>query len=476
MTDQVELAIIGAGPAGIEAAITASEAGIDVMLIDGNPLPGGQYYHQLPSPFMSGGQTPSQKEGAILLRLLKGSSVRRLMDTLVWGAFPVEEGEGYLLTLYGENAPMRVQAKSLIIGTGAYDAAFPFPGWTLPGVMTAGAAQILVKYQRISPGKRVLISGSGPLQWALAAQLIHAGVEVVAVLEATVPIWKGIPRAPALWGQWSRLWEGFNYLCTMLFARVPFQMGWAVIETRGKGEVQEAIIARLDGEWRPVPGSEQSLSVDTVITGYGFIPNNRLSRLLGCQNCIKPELGGSIPVRDDMLQTSLPDVYVVGDAAGIGGVELARLEGRVAAMAVAWRMGKLSDSNAKYEYARLRHSLARERRFARFLGKLFNPGTGFASLAKKETIICRCEEVTLGEIQEAVNQGARSVNEVKMLTRGGMGNCQGRVCEESIARAIIAASVKEEVTLDSVGAFTIRPPLHPLPVSVLAETAESEEA
>lgn len=475
MTQWVDVAVIGAGPAGMEAAVTAAEAGLAVALVDSYPQAGGQYYKQLPAAFGGERKTAAQKEGQFLASLLNGLPVRQYLDTLVWGAFPAEGEKGWLLALQGEGAPRQLSARAVIIATGAYDLAVPFPGWTLPGVLTAGAVQILIKNQRVAPGKRVLLSGSGPLQLAVAAQLIYAGVEVAAVLEASSPIWKGVRHALDLWGQWERLIEGWEYARAMIAADVPYRLGWSVVEARGTDSVQEAVIARLDGNWKPVAGSEQRLTVDTVVTGYGLVPNNGIARMLGCEHTLAPEKGGFVPVRDETLQTTLPGVYVVGDAAGIGGAELARLEGRMAGLAVAWRSGKLNDAQVNAAYGRFRHALGRQRRFARLLGALFTPQPGIFTLAKEETVVCRCEEITLGEISAAVAQGARTLTEVKMLTRCGMGNCQGRMCELNVARAVVNAAAEAGVNLQTVGAFSVRPPLHPLPISALAEAAESGE-
>jgi NAD(P)H-nitrite reductase large subunit len=258
-------------------------------------------------------------------------------------------------------------------------------------------------------------------------------------------------------------------------AGVPLRTGWSVIEIRGKGEVEEAVIARLDGSWRPVPGSEQSIRVDTLLLGYGFTPATQLSRLLGCGHDFRRAWGGWIPRRDDNLQTTCPGVYAVGDGAGVGGAALARVEGRIAGLAAARQAGRLAEPAAEAALARLQPALARERRFAAMLGELFTPGPGLYQLASAETIICRCEEVRLAEIRAAVQSGARTVNEVKGLTRSGMGNCQGRICGELVARAIAAEAGlpgSDSERIEAAGVFTVRPPIYPLPLAALAEIAD----
>ena len=373
---KVELVIIGAGPAGIHAALQANEAGLDVVVIDSNPRPGGQYYKQLPTDFSGKPRKVVEQEGSFLIRLLENTPVEILSDTLVWGVFPAPKGEGWLLNLYGQDAPKQILTHSLILATGAYDTPIPFPGWTLPGVMTAGAGQIFIKNQRVAPGKKTLLTGTGPLQLALASSLIHAGVEVAAVLEASIPFKKGLKYAPAMITQWSRILEGIEYGFAMLRAGVPYRFGWAVIEARGDGQVEEAVIARMDSNWHPVQGTQQVIKVDTIFSGYTVKPNNFLGRMMGCEFKFDHKQGGLIPVRDEWMQTSLENVYFVGDAAGIGGAELARVEGKLAAVAVAVQTGHFSEKSAKPFFRRMRGQMRRQQRFARMLSELFTPPAG----------------------------------------------------------------------------------------------------
>jgi NADPH-dependent 2,4-dienoyl-CoA reductase/sulfur reductase-like enzyme len=479
MIERVQLAVVGAGPAGMEAAITAAEAGVEVAVVDSYPRPGGQYFRQTPTGDISvseNGTTSRYEEAQAMFHRLERADVRVLTDTLVWGMFPASGGEGWLITLHGTQTPHCLQAQALVLAAGAYDRPIPFPGWTLPGVITAGAAQILLKSQGVLPGQRILLSGTGPLQLAVAAQLTRYGADVVGVLEGASVGWRDVHHALAMWGQWARLREGWDYWRTLRRASVPFRLGWTAIEVRGDGKVQEAVMARLDDDWGLIYGSQQTVPVDTLIVGYGFIPSTELGRLLGCQHEFRPELGGYVPCRDDQMQTSLPRVFAVGDGAGIGGAELARLEGHVAGLAAVRQLGAVDEAAAQEATNRLQPALVREHRFARALGDLFTPGPGLYRLATDDTVICRCEEVRLREIRDAVAGGAQTANEVKGLTRSGMGNCQGRICGELVARAIASElGVLEGRPLDveTVGAFTARAPIHPLPLSALAEAAEA---
>lgn len=473
--EQVELVVIGAGPAGIQAALSAADSGVNVVLVDGYAQPGGQYFRQLPAAFRADDHTRHQAEASALLGRLRGSKIRILANATVWGAFASTAGDGWQVALNGPSAPACLAARALILATGAYDRPVAFPGWTLPGVMTAGAAQTLLKSQRVLPGRRVLLSGTGPLQLAVAASLVRAGAEVCAVLEGSALGLSNVRQAAALWGQWERLREGWSYLRAL--GGVPYRFGWAVIEARGSEQVEEAVVARLDADWRPVPGTEQTLPVDTVLIGYGFIPSTELSRLLGCEHEYDLRRGGYVPVRDERMQTSLPGVYMAGDGAGIGGAELSAIEGQVAGFSAAEFLGRLTAAGVRARLAPLKSRLARERNFARMLGEFYTPGFGIFDLAREDTIICRCEEVTLGEIRAAAADGVRSTTELKALTRLGMGNCQGRICGELAARILAReAGLGDDylATRHATGVFTPRPPIHPVPLADMALGAMAE--
>ncbi len=472
MSETYELAVIGAGPAGMEAAITASESGVKTIIVDHYPQAGGQYYKPLPSTFLAARKNKTEREGDFLANLLEGLPVTRVYNTLTWGIFKEESGEGWLVALYGPQAPKFIHARILVLANGAYDTPVAFPGWTLPGVITCGAALTMLKSQRVAPAKRAMVTGTGPLLLSVAAHLVEAGVEVTGVCESNRLFPRGLFYGPTMLGQWNRLTEGAQFLSTMVRGKAPYKMGWSVVEARGTDHVKEVLIARVDKNGVPVPGTEQAVEVDTVVCGFSLTPNTGLARMIGCQFEYRPEKGGWIPVRDKTMRTSLPGVYMAGDGAGIGGAENARLEGRIAGAAAAVETGHLTTEKAGEIYGKISPDLAQQRRFGRLLGDLFTPRPGLISLANDETILCRCEEITLGEVKAAVADGARTIGEVKMITRTGMGNCQGRMCERSVAGAIVQALAAQNVTPEAVGMYSIRPPLHPLPVEFLAEASE----
>lgn len=461
--EQVEVAVVGAGPGGLSAALAATQAGTQVTLIDGYRRPGGQYFRQAAAELRASRPMRHQREGQALWGKVSAAGVRFLPETVVWGAF-----EGNLLALHGPQGSRYLEAKAIILATGAFDRPVAFPGWTLPGVMTAGAAQALLKQQRILAGRRILLAGTGPLQIVLAAELTRAGANVVAVLEGNRFFAKAVRHAPALWGQWERLAEGLSSRLTLLRQGVSYRPGWGIVAAHGTDQVESVTIARLDPEWRHVPGSEERLACDTLCLGYGFIPSNTLSRLLGAKQEWRPELGGGVPLRDDHMRTSVPTVFALGDGAGIGGGPLAMLEGQIAGIAAAAQAGH-GAAEAERAIWRLAPALERERRFQRMYAALFTPGTGLYEWSRDDTILCRCEEVTQADIRRAIPLGGDSANEVKAIVRCGMGDCQGRMCGHLVAHCIAKETGRP---VAEVGLFRPRPPVFPVPVVALGQRVE----
>ncbi len=474
MSELYELVVIGAGPGGMEATINAAEHGVKTALIDNYPQPGGQYFMRFPSEFKVDYETKTETKGRNLVNHVLNVPGLKVFNCLVWGLFQKND-HTWLVALYGKDTPKYIRAKNLILATGSYDTPIAFPGWTLPGVMSSGGTLVLLKNQRVAPGKRALVSGTGPLLFSVAAHLIEAGVEVVALCESNHIVPRGIKHAFTMLRQTDRLKEGAKYMSTILRNKTPYKIGYSVIEAKGQEQVEEAVIAKLDKNGVPIPNSTQTFKVDLVVSGFSLTPNAGLAKLIDCEMEYQPGKGGWIPVRDNNFQTSLPGVFAVGDGAGIGGAENARLEGKIAGFAVATKTGHLSQSREKEFRSELQSALQQQQRFGGLLSDLFTPPDGLVSFLKDDTIVCRCEEITLGEVKDAIQKGARSIGEVKMLTRTGMGNCQGRMCERTVSAIIADTLAKDGITREKAGFYSVRPPLHPIPQSFLAEAIPEDD-
>ncbi len=455
MNKPFELAIIGAGPAGIAAALEAAQLGIETVLIDSAPAPGGQYFRQTPAEF---DQSPTTEPAALFNRLA-ASNTLIYQDTTVWGIFP--ENGAHLVCLFGpEETPRRIVAKTVILAPGTHERPFPFPGWTLPSVMTLGAALILVKHQHILPGRRVLVSGTGPLQWVLAQQLIEAGAEMVRVLDANPFPWQGWRAAAQFWGQGDRLREGWEALQTLRQAGEKVHWGQTVLAAQGENRVESASIGRTNGS------TKETLAVDTLCLGFGFVPAVQLSRQAGCDHQFEHLLGGWVPVRDEWLETTVSGIFAAGDGAGIRGKDAAASEGQLAALGAARALGKAVDPK---QVSRVNRKLDRQRRFAAALFTLFpTPGHG-PDLLTDDTIICRCEGVTVKEVRRRISEGADTLGALRKSTRAGMGRCQGRFCGLAVAD-LLARQTGQPVGQLEVA--TPRPPVMPIPLHGLAENPE----
>ncbi len=459
-----DVAVVGGGPAGMAAAVAARRAGASVVLIDEYAAPGGQIWRR---PFdetdtVAPPSLPAAARDAC--RALAASGATVLTDTAVWaapepglllltqlgrppGAAPAG-GESAVLAAPARDgaraahpvAPGRVRARAIVLATGAYDRPLAFPGWTLPGVMTAGAAQALAKGQGVLPGRRVLLAGAGPFLLPVATALAELGAELVAVVEATRRR-EWLRAAPRMAAYPDRLRDYARYRL-----RVP-RIVWGHVLVRADGDerVRSATIAAAGLDWAPI-GAERTFAVDAVCTAYGFLPSLELARALGC------DLRGDAVAHDADMGTSVPGVYVAGEAAGIGGADLAQLEGELAGRAAAEHAGARPGQDTR---AALRRSRARAAGFASVISDLFEPRPGLAALATPDTILCRCEDVTAGEVDAAE---ASSLAALKITTRCGQGPCQGRVCER-----LVAARLKEPER------FSARAPIRPISLGALID-------
>jgi NADPH-dependent 2,4-dienoyl-CoA reductase/sulfur reductase-like enzyme len=460
---QRRLVIVGAGPAGLAAAIAAAEAGLDPLVIDENPRVGGQIYLQ-PPPGLVAASAPkgaAARHGVDLFRRLQDlrDRITLLCETTVWAVFSPRR-----LALRGREGAQTIDADQVILAPGAYEYVPPFPGWTLPGVMTPGGAQLLAKTMGIRPGKRVVVAGTGPFLLVVAEQLHRTGVEVVAVVEATTRR-AAVAALPRLLAQPGLLWEGLGYLSGLRRAGIPLLRGHVVVEARGKEEVEEVVVAPCDGDWTPDRSRARTLLADTLCVGYGFVPRTQLAQLAGCAMRFVDELGGWIPVVDDNLQTGVPGIAVAGDGGGVAGALVAHVEGTLAGLAAAHRLGALDTAAFARARKPIDRRLRRLRRFRSGLDALSRIRPGLSALATPETIVCRCEELTRAEVEKAVGFGGTDLRTLKVMTRLGMGPCQGCMCWPATARWLAARTGKSEA---DIGPLSVRPPLSPVCLGELA--------
>ncbi|MHB1986445.1 MAG: FAD-dependent oxidoreductase [Acidimicrobiales bacterium] len=466
-----ELLVIGGGPAGLAAASLAARHGLSTVLVDERPTLGGQIYKR-PGPgfrvFDAQRLGRDHMRGTALIDALEqkvtvrtGTSVLSLRATTA-----------VLFTEASAQTEM-LCAERVLVAAGAHDRPVAFPGWTLPGVITAGGAQAVVKTSRVAPGNRVVFAGSGPLALAFPAQLRHHGLNVLCVLEAGPPPGTRavLGLTAAAWGNGELLRDGLGYRLSLRREHIPFRYGRIVLRAEGRDRVEAIVHARVGADWRVVPGTEERIAADTLCIGYGFVPSIELLRIAGCEFGYDEDLGGAVVQLDDWFRTSIPGVLAAGDGTGVRGALVAADQGRLAALGAAIDLGALPEATGGSLAKPIRRRLAAKERFRRGLGSMYAVGPGIYELATGETIVCRCEEVTRQQLDEATASTA-DANVVKSYTRAGMGLCQGRNCQRQIA-ALLAQ--RHGRSPSEISLTTARPPARPVPLGALADDTIRDE-
>src|SRR5579872_4630247 len=453
-----DVLVIGGGAGGLNAARSAALAGAKTVLVDDRPLPGGQYYKQpLPiAPLAAERAADLQFAGGrALIQSAERAGVMMLHGARAWGAFePLE------LMVLDQGASRFYRPKRLIVAAGAYERGLPVPGWTLPGVMTTGAAQTLLRSYRVLAGKRVLIAGNGPLNFQVALELARADAEIAAVVELSAPpSLRGLPALAAMLASASSLaLRGIGYLLELRRRGIPVIYAAVLAEIAGNPGALSGLVKR----WPLDPEDKgRRFEVDAVCMGYGFMPCNEILRALGCAHRFDGGRGHLATERDADQRTSIPEIYAVGDCAGLGGAGAAEAEGIIAGIAAARSLGLAVDGPLLTSERQARSALARHRRFQAGLWRLFGAQHPGAALATAETVVCRCEELSLGQLEAELQPGSASVGALKRLTRSGMGRCQGRYCGPILAE--ISAD-REGRALDETGYWAPRPPIAPIPI------------
>lgn len=437
--------IVGAGPAGLACAATLLDQGDTfVTVLDAGSGAGGQYWRQPAPPADSsdpGALRPDAMRGLhhdlgtfaeLRSRLEAGQAAGRaslLTDHHVWTVVAAEGGHVVHAVDRsggpGRERAVELRARHLVIATGAHDRSLPFPGWDLPGVLTAGGLQALLKAGDVALGPRVAVGGTGPFLLPVAAGLADRGATVVGVFEANSPTrWLRELRAVA--ANRTKLAEGAGYAATLLRRRVPVRTRTMIVEAHGRERVEAVTVARVDASGHPRRDTHRRIEVDAVGVGWGFSPQLDLAVTLGC--ALTTDASGTPVVQvDEWQRTSRSGVSAAGEACGVGGAALAVAEGRLAAR------GIVGASASDAETAGLRGEVARLRAFAAAMHRAHPVPAGWADALRSDTVVCRCEEVSAGTVRHAIaERGATDARQVKQLTRAGMGWCQGRVCGHAV--------------------------------------------
>ena len=461
-----DILVIGAGPAGLSAALAARRCGASVALLDERTASGGQYYKPVAASHQAARPLDRQfHEGATLLAAADATGIEILQDALVFGAFSPNE----VLALIDGEAQV-FKPRRLILATGAYERPMPIPGWQLPGTMTTGALQTLARSHQVSPGRRIVVAGNGPLNFQLAADLVGCGVKVAAVIEAGAR--PGVNDIGALARAFTAdalsMTTGLGYLLRLKRAGVPIFWSHVAIAIQGLDKVEAIEIAPVDDHGRTDMNARFSLDADGVGLGYGFIASTEMARALGCGMRADPRQTGGLAVDTSKNgATSIEGVFAVGDGAAIGGATVALAEGELAGMTAAVELGFEADGSERS--AVIERRLQRASMFQEALWKLFRAPPLSLDHLPDDTTICRCEHLDLGVIKKEIDAGASSLAVLKRRLRLGMGRCQGRYCTPVVSELLQKKSSPSPLATRTPGmALAPRLPVKPFPMVALA--------
>ncbi len=458
-----DVLIVGAGPAGMSAALALNAAGAQVRVVEEQDAPGGQIYRAIdrvsrerPESLNLYGSDYAQ--GLDITKLLPDSGIELSYSTSVWDISRQQTGQS--IGLVKANQAELVYPRHIILATGAMERPTPFPGWTLPGVMTVGAAQTLFKESTLVPDSKTVIAGTGPLVYLFAIQMINAGVKPAMILDTgpgfvRMPLWMNLIQAFATDAR--SLLKGRSWLKQIKQAGVHRQPG--VMRLRAKGN------AGLQSVEYSCSNITREIETDLLLVHDGVIPNSHLAMSAGCEHRWNRLQHCWAPVLDDRGISTQAGISIVGDSAGIAGAEAAACSGRMVGWNVAQDLGYVDHSRCQSETLEYRRQFGRISILRRFIDRHYPPLDYFQIPVDNETIVCRCEAVTVREIRKVAALGCMGPNQGKAFTRCGMGPCMGRQCGNTVSQ-LFADYLASEV--DEIGHYRIRPPVRPLTVGHLA--------
>lgn len=454
--DMVDLIVVGAGPAGLSAATEARQWGLSVAMLDEQPAVGGQIYRGVDASTAKKRAILGEDytAGAALTQAFAQSGARHIGGASVWNV-----GRDLKVHYLRDGADRVLEGRSIVLASGAMERPFPVPGWTLPGVMGAGAAQILIKSAGALPAGPVVLAGCGPLLYLLAAQYLQAGVQIKAVVHTTrrADYLRALPFLRGALRGWPDLHKGMRMLGELRRHRVPVYAGAEDLAIKGE-ERAEALCFTHEGR-------EHRIETSLVLLHQGVVPNTQISWSLRAPHNWSESQLCWVPQTDDDGQVEDTAIYIAGDSRGIVGAKASAAQGRLAALAIAAKLGRPGAAEREGRARQVRAELREYLHIRPFLDALYQPPAAQRMPADDSVIVCRCEEVTAGQIRKYVDVGCQGPNQTKAFGRCGMGPCQGRMCGLTVTE-LIAQS--RDVSPQEVGYYRIRPPLKPVTLGELA--------
>jgi NADPH-dependent 2,4-dienoyl-CoA reductase/sulfur reductase-like enzyme len=458
-----DVVVVGAGPAGMSAALALNAAGARVRVVEEQQAAGGQVYRAVDRVLRERPEILSQygsdyARGLDITKQLPDSGIELSFSTSVWDLSYAPTGPSIGL-VKGTRAEF-VHPRHIVLATGAMERPTPFPGWTLPGVMTVGAAQTLFKESALVPDSRPVIAGTGPLVYLFALQMINAGMKPAMILDTgprfvRMPLWMDLIRA--FMTDPGTLLKGRSWLKQIKQAGVDLQAGVSSLRAKGDQRLQSVEYSR---------GSKTSeIDTNLLLVHDGVIPNNYLAVAAGCEHRWNPLQRYWAAVLDDRGVSTQPGISITGDSAGIKGADAAICSGRIVGWNVAKILGLVDESRCLNETRDYQRKLDRLSVLRRFLDRHYQPFDYFQNPVENETIVCRCEEVTAGQLREVAALGCMGPNQAKAFTRCGMGPCMGRQCGNTVSQVFANYHARD---VGDIGHYRIRPPIKPLTVEHLS--------
>jgi NADPH-dependent 2,4-dienoyl-CoA reductase/sulfur reductase-like enzyme len=452
----VDVAVVGAGPAGLAAAAAAAGLGLTVALLDEQAHPGGQIYRDVTQAGADRLQVlgDDYAAGRALVERFVQSPARHVGGAAVWNIT-----RDRIVHYLKDGRSRSMTAGQVILCTGAMERPFPIPGWTLPGVMTAGAAQILLKSAGVAPSQPVALAGCGPLLYLLAWQYVRAGVRIGAIVDTTQrgDYLRALRHLGGALAGWRDLSKGLRLIRSIRSAGIPHYRGATELAVEG-GE-------RATGLRFRVGATSHRVQTDLVLLHQGVVPNNQITASLRLAHRWDDRQLCWVPAADAWGRLALEGFLIAGDGRGIAGGSAAALQGQLAGLAAAHDAGRVSQRECDRQAAPLRSALRRQLHIRPFLDTLYRPKIQHRVPAD-DVIACRCEEVSAGELRRSVALGCQGPSQGKAFTRCGMGPCQGRLCGLTVTEVI---AHERGVSPAEVGHYRIRPPIKPITLAELAE-------
>ncbi len=453
-----DIIIIGAGPAGLSAAVTASGYGLDVLVLDEQPSPGGQLYRNIERAEQDTLKTlgSDYSSGLALVEKFRKSGAEYIGNAIVWRLDP-----DCNICFSTDGQSTEISGKHIIIAIGATERPVPFASWTLPGVMGAGAVDANFKSSGIIPDGPVVLAGSGPLLLSVVGHMAHLGVEISAVLDTTPRgnILSALPLLPGALRRTDCLLKGVGMLLNLKRSGINYFKGITDYKADGKDCLETVSFKTKNGS--------QRIDAELLLVHEGIVPRCDFTQQIGLKHLWDPVQRYWYPETNESGATAMNDIYVAGDSAFVHGGIPAELKGSLAALDIAGKLNALSLPEKTDYMVKITKRLSSELAPRPFVDALYKPRMGLYNISD-DTLVCRCEEITAGDIRQAILEGSREPNEIKTITRCGMGHCQGRMCGTALAE-IIAENLKLDPA--DLRPLNIRPPVRNISLSELSRVA-----